>query len=112
MLSLRRLSGSSDAVQKLLGSFPAAQTAPASPIAVLHLLGRCQSSSGTDQAAADAPHLTATDLHYSAKLARLSGLCYGTPDRLAARLQAEGLQVEAQGQTSFTRWEQLCRAST
>ncbi|DBA99807.1 TPA: hypothetical protein ACH3X3_012346 [Trebouxia sp. C0006] len=48
--------------------------------------------------------LSAKEVHFAAKLARLSGLCYGQPDRLAARLQAEGMQVQAQGQTSFTRW--------
>ena len=47
--------------------------------------------------------LSSADLHYTAKLARLSGLCYGPPEKLAARLQVEGMQVEAQGQTSFTR---------
>ena len=47
--------------------------------------------------------LSSADLHYIAKLARLSGLCYGPPEKLAARLQAEGMQVEAQGQTAFTR---------
>ncbi len=48
--------------------------------------------------------LDAEEVHFAAKLARLSGLCYGQPDRLAARLQAEGMQVQAQGQTSFTRY--------
>ena len=47
--------------------------------------------------------LSVQELHYSAKMARLSGLCYGNQGTLAARLQAEGLQAIAQGQTSFTR---------
>ena len=47
--------------------------------------------------------LSSADLHYTAKLARLSGLCYGAPEKLAARLQVEGMQIEAQGQTAFTR---------
>lgn len=61
------------------------------------------SSHGIQQAAGNTSHLNATELHYAAKLARLSGLCYGVPENLAARLQAEGMQVQAQGQTSFTR---------
>lgn len=52
--------------------------------------------------------LRSADLHYYAKLARLSGLCYGHPEQLAAKLQVEGLQVEAQGQTSFTRSGNAC----
>ena len=47
--------------------------------------------------------LSSAELHCTAKLARLSGLCYGQPETLAAKLQIEGLQVEAQGQTAFTR---------
>lgn len=60
----------------------------------------CFSSSGADNATSQ---LSSAELHYTAKLARLSGLCYGRPEKLAAKLQVEGLQVEAQGQTSFTR---------
>lgn len=60
----------------------------------------CFSSAGPHDATYQ---LSSADLHYTAKLARLSGLCYGHPEKLAAKLQVEGLQVEAQGQTSFTR---------
>ena len=62
-------------------------------------------TSAADQTDAP-PRLSVQELHQAAKLARLSGLCYGTPETLAARLQAEGLQVLAQGQTSFTRYLQ------
>lgn len=65
----------------------------------------CFCSSGAQDTTSQ---LSAAELHYTAKLARLSGLCYGRPERLAAKLQAEGLQVEAQGQTSFTRWCHAC----
>ncbi|KAL3139882.1 hypothetical protein ABBQ38_004176 [Trebouxia sp. C0009 RCD-2024] len=61
----------------------------------------CSSSAGPHNATSQ---LSSADLHFYAKLARLSGLCYGHPEQLAAKLQVEGLQVEAQGQTSFTRW--------
>jgi len=85
---------------QLLDKFPPASASPA--------LGSQQNSwfsSGILQDDADTmSQLDAEEVHFAAKLARLSGLCYGQPDRLAARLQAEGMQVQAQGQTSFTRY--------
>ncbi|DBB06614.1 TPA: hypothetical protein ACH3X1_012136 [Trebouxia sp. C0004] len=85
---------------QLLDKFPSASASPA--------LGSQQNSwfsSDILQDDADSmSQLSAKEVHFAAKLARLSGLCYGQPDRLAARLQAEGMQVQAQGQTSFTRW--------
>lgn len=65
----------------------------------------CSSSAGPHNATSQ---LSSADLHFYAKLARLSGLCYGHPEQLAAKLQVEGLQVEAQGQTSFTRSGNAC----
>ena len=69
-------------------------------------LRKCWFTSSAADQTDSPPHLSVEDLHQAAKLARLSGLCYGTPETLAARLQAEGLQVLAQGQTSFTRYSE------
>lgn len=86
---------------ELFSTLPPAHLAAAP---ALHFLNKCLlSSHGIQEAAGNTSHLNATELHYAAKLARLSGLCYGAPENLAARLQAEGMQVQAQGQTSFTR---------
>ena len=53
---------------------------------------------------AAASALLHAELLESARLSKLAGLCYWPHDQLAERLQAEGLELVAQGSNYFTSW--------
>jgi len=60
------------------------------------------SRSASPGAAASA--LLHAELLEAARLSKLAGLCYWPHDQLAERLQAEGLELVAQGSNYFTSW--------
>lgn len=73
----------------------------------LKAAGFCQSAALQQNASSahETAPLSSSELHQAAKLARLSGICYGGSATLAARVTAEGFQFQTQGQTAFTRYD-------
>ena len=57
------------------------------------------------QASSSSSHgLSWEELQTASQLARLSGLCYVSPEGLKARLESEGLNLVAQGRDKYTSW--------
>lgn len=65
---------------------------------------RAFAGAAAHEAASNPAAPTSADLLRDSKLAAVSGLAYCPSEELSMRLQSQGMQLQAQGNTSFTRW--------
>ncbi|KAI3436571.1 hypothetical protein D9Q98_005987 [Chlorella vulgaris] len=65
---------------------------------------RAFAGAAAHEAASNPAGPTSADLLRDSKLAAVSGLAYCPSEELSMRLQSQGMQLQAQGNTSFTRW--------